>query len=133
VKKSAYIAVVLFLAVVALAAGRQQHAPMAAQCQADAAVWYRDSERRIEYMNAEAAHMKYGTPNQTEPNKLSFDEIQARIDEMNDCMGVDPKSLLKYSDTLNYYAGMERNRVFSFMKRHDLWSQFHSEDAQGKR
>lgn len=132
-KKSAYIVVVFFFSVFVLVAGMQQHAPMAAQCQADAALWYGDSERRIEYINAEAAHMKYGTPNKTEPNKLSFDEIQARIDEMNDCMDVDPKSLLKYSDTLNYYAGMERNRVFSFITRHDLWSQFHSEDAQGKR
>lgn len=122
----------LLLLLLAVPAMGQEHAPTAAQCQADVAVWG-DEKMQTEYLDAETAFIKNGTPNKTDVAKLPFGELQARIMEMGDCMKVDPQRLEKYHDALAFYHSVGGDRLFRFITRHILWPQFNLEDAQGKR
>jgi hypothetical protein len=124
--------VLLLLMLTAVPAGTQQHAPTVAQCQADAAVWA-PPEMQTEYLKAQTAHIKYGTPNETSTNKLPIKEVLARIDEMGDCQKVDHRNWEKFLEIQSFYSNVQTDRVQDFMTRHDLWPQFRSEDAQGKR
>jgi hypothetical protein len=86
-----------------------------------------------EYFNAQTAHVKYGTPNKTDLNKLPIDEVVGRINEMGDCQEVDAGNEKKYLETLDFYSEVQKDRVLDFMTRHKLWPQFRAEDARGLR
>jgi len=104
----------------------QEHAPTAAQCQADAAVWG-DTQVENRYLDAQ-------TSDQTEIGRLSYREVAARMTEMGACRKVDPLRENKYYEISSFYSGVVlSSRVFDFMTRHDLWGQFKLEDTQGKR
>ena len=110
----------------------QEHAPTAAQCQADVAVWG-NTDTLSEYAQAQSAFVRDGIPNRTGIAKLSWTELTGRVSEMADCSKVDPQQAVRYSTAWLLYTTVESNRVNNFMTRHDLWSQFKEEDAQGKR
>jgi hypothetical protein len=121
--------VILF--VVPTATG-QQHAPTAAQCQADVAVWG-DSSLRTAYNEAQTAYVTNQTPNKTDVAKLDFQEVNDRQSEMIICTKVDTQNFDKYFDAMGFYHSVLADRLFNFVTRHNLWAQLKSEDAQGMR
>ncbi|MBZ5698408.1 MAG: hypothetical protein LAN18_07655 [Acidobacteriia bacterium] len=121
----------LILFIVPRATG-QEHAPTAAQCQADVAVWG-DSSLETEYNEAQTTFVNSGTPNKTDVAKLGWDEVTARQNEMITCVKVDRENFAKYLDAMRFYHSVMADRLFNFVTRHNLWSQLKSEDAQGKR
>lgn len=110
----------------------QQHAPTVAQCQADAALWGNDHVK-AEYISAETAHLKAGTPNPTDIAKLPLDEIVARQNEMGNCFSVDEKNYKRYSEAQAFYTSVFADRVINFVTRHGLWDQLKAEDSKGIR
>lgn len=123
-----------FLAVLLLAwAGfAQEHAPLAAQCQADLGLWS-NVQQRIEYRNAETEHFSNGTPNKSEINKLSFREIASRAHEMGQCADVDPPRRDDYNNAVSFYVEVLSDRKSSFIDRHHLMHQLIAEDEAGRR
>jgi hypothetical protein len=115
-----------------VSAHAQEHAPTAAQCQADVAVWG-DSSMETEYNKAQTAFVNDNTPNKTDTAKLGVDEIIARQNEMIDCMKVDRPQFNSYLDAMQFYHSVIADRLFDFISRHSLWDQVRLEDAQGKR
>lgn len=113
-------------------ANAQEHAPTAAQCQADAAVWG-DSSSQTEYNQAQTAFVKGNIPNKTDIAKLGLDEVIARQDEMANCMKVDRPSFNRYYDTQQFYHSIFTDRLFDFIERHNLMAQVKLEDSQGER
>ena len=122
----------LFGLLLVVPATGQEHAPTAAQCQADAAVWG-DTDIRIEFENAETAFLRNGTPNRTDVNRLAAEEVRARITEMAQCEKVDAPRITQYGDVASFYNEVFSARMFNFISRHDFWPQFKLEDSQGKR
>jgi hypothetical protein len=125
------LTLLLILFIVPRATG-QEHAPTAAQCQADVSVWG-DFTLKSEYKDGVIAYLSNGTPNKTDVAKLGWDEVVARRTEMGTCTKVDAQNFAKYSDALQFYNSVTADRLFDFVTRHNLWPQFKSEDAQGKR
>jgi hypothetical protein len=110
----------------------QHHAPLAAQCQADANLWY-NTEKATEYLNAETARIQSGIPNRTEGGRMSLREVLPRITEMGECFEVDPAHSHLYHDAEDYYATIMHDRVTSYVNRHNLMPQIFAEDDAGKR
>jgi hypothetical protein len=110
----------------------QEHAPLAAQCQADVALW-NDKDKQLEYEKAEKAKAQYDTPNRTEINKLSFRELSQRVVEMGECESVDPPRFEDYYQTMTFYSEVVSDRFRSFVHRHHLFEQLIREDAEGQR
>lgn len=116
----------------ASAAMAQKHAPTLAQCRADLAVWNgHDAHKR--YYEAETLYMQNGTPNQTEIQQLSVEELNLRSSEMADCEKVDPERLSDYADSISFDSSVRGERMLRFLNRHNLIAQFMQEDAAGKR
>ncbi|MFZ0737759.1 MAG: hypothetical protein WBL70_12565 [Candidatus Acidiferrales bacterium] len=115
----------------AYSASAQEHAPLAAQCQADLAVWY-SLDMDSEYTIAETARTEK-TPNETEVNKLFLPEIFARTHELGECMEVDSSRRHEYFRASSFYAGVVSSREHSFLVRHNLIGQVAREDAEGER
>lgn len=122
----------VFIMLLVIPATGQEHAPTAAQCQADAAVWG-DPAVMTEFRNAETAFLTNGTPDRTVTNKLGYEEIIARMTELLDCEKVDPPRTAKYGDVASFYHEVLSGRWYNFITRHNLWNQFQLEDNQGKR
>jgi hypothetical protein len=110
----------------------QEHEPMAAQCQADAAVWG-DSGVITEYLNARTAFMERGAADRTEVTKLGWKQINMRMSEMGRCAEIEPQRVQQYVDAADFYERVIGDRLGDFVMRHNLWSQFKKEDDQGKR
>ena len=92
----------------------QEHAPVAAQCQADKAVWLEQLSR-------------------AETTKLLVPELSSRMWEMASCQAVDPPNSADYVKiSANYLMAMDV-RYQDFVKRNNLVQQFLQEDAEGKR
>jgi len=115
-----------------LNAGAQEHAPTLDVCRADAALWG-EIRAEIDYINATAEKMSNSTPNRTEIAKLSLKEVNSRITEMVQCQSVDRESRDSYSKVEDFYVQVESDRWRAFIVRHNLYSQFEREDAEGKR
>jgi len=104
-----------------LPAFTQEHAPLPAQCVADANLW--------SHVNKEAL------------DKLSFTELGARASEMSLCANSgapDPQisgnSLIdNYATLWSAYQLKQGQRVMTYLVRHGLKEQFLAEDAAGKR
>jgi hypothetical protein len=117
----------LLLLLLVVPATGQEHAPIAAQCQADAAVWG-DTALESKYLDAS------DSPTQTEIGRLGLKEVMDRINEMRACLKTDPARQARYYEIAMWYTGsVLSGRVYDFMTRHDLWPQFRLEDGQGKR
>jgi hypothetical protein len=123
-----------FLAALSFASvtSAQQHAPLAAQCQADLGLWTADAQKTA-YLAAEIEHMNNATPNKSEINKFTLREITSRADEMGQCADVDTANENQYRDTQNFYLEVIHDRFTSFVRRHHLWQQLIAEDAAGAR
>ena len=96
----------LFLLLLIVPATGQEHAPTAAQRQADAALWG-DTELENKFLHA------YASPDQTEIGRLGWKEITARMAEMRDCRKVDPAREGRYYDIAVFY----NNSVLSVSPR----------------
>jgi hypothetical protein len=92
-----------------------EHAPTVAQCQADQALW-RDKLS--------------GDASASTPTYLT---IRKWPSEMNDCASVDPSHSDEYLVVAGLAAAGMARREFDFLKRHDLFTQFVTEDNQGMR
>jgi hypothetical protein len=64
---------------------------------------------------------------------MTAKELQARANEMGDCMKVDPSKATNYSGTQDNYMLLFLSRAFAFVPRHDLSNQFYQEDEVGAR
>jgi len=93
----------------------QDHAPSPQQCVADANLWY----------GADKANL----------DKLSYPELERRVDEMWDCHNSSSVQIDKqhFSAVLLTYQAQEGNRMSVYLKRHGLTKEFLAEDAAGKR
>jgi hypothetical protein len=123
---------ILILATAPAFAQQIEHAPTAAQCQADVAVWY-SNEIATEYMNAQTAWVTDGKPNKTEGGKMSFTEATARMHEMFECQLVDKGKVGLYHEAGTFFYGIYADRAIDFIERHHLWAEFRKEDAEGLR
>lgn len=72
-------------------------------------------------------------PNHTAYATLPISEVKLRAFEMTDCARVDDTHFSNYHDAHEFYYGIFNDRLFRFMKRHNLFQQFTTEDAEGKR
>jgi len=106
------------------AQGQTEHAPTIEQCRADQRLWRSQQDDFFAKENGgnEAA------ANGTDVGRVTFDTLNTRAREMNDCVSVDPQNTEKYRDVRNDFEFMQHNRLVSFLKRHDLWRQFIEED-----
>jgi|SRR5579863_4088243 len=121
--KIVFIATMLIIASSAVAQ-EMQHAPTLDACQADFNLWIADINR--------AAH---GGTNVVP--KLSFKDLLDRVHYIDDCQDANPSLKKNCKDeglvmTLIYEVEM-RNRLISFVKRHDFKEMFLAEDTSGKR
>jgi hypothetical protein len=123
---------ILILATAPAFAQQIEHAPTAAQCQADVAVWY-SPEASTEYQKAQTAWTTDHKPNRTPGGKMKVMEAIARMDEMFDCQLVDPQKEDLYYRAGNFYYGIYADRAINFISRHQLWPEFRKEDAAGLR
>ena len=89
----------------------------AEQCHTDQRLWWTKLER----------------PDGSGIANVSFKELGEWRDEMNDCESVDPERDNEYSITERQIAAQQFHRLSSFLDRYNLWKQFETEDAQGKR
>jgi hypothetical protein len=113
---------VLLIAAVAVAgtvfAGQDvDHAPTAAQCQADRAYWMSKLE---------------DTDTSTMEN-ISYETLDAWSAEMYKCRVVDPPNSHKYDFAEMEVIAFQHVRLIDFLNRHKLLPQFKSEDAAGAR
>ena len=123
---------ILILATAPAFAQQVEHAPTAAQCQADVAVWY-SAEMSTEYLNAQTAWITDRKPNKTPAGKMKVSEAIARMNEMFDCRLVDEEKSDLYQRAGNFYYGIYADRAIDFIGRHHLWPEFRKEDAEGLR
>ena len=93
--------------------GSQEHAPTAAQCQADALFWSSNPKDQL---------VKPGVA-----------ELSDRAQEMRDCAKADPTGPVNYSMEAGIYDTAITIRMQRFMARHHLYSQFLKEDKEGLR
>jgi hypothetical protein len=110
----------------------QKHAPSIETCRADLALWY-DVESATAYKKAETLHITGGVKNSTPAAKLPLKEVNARIIEMGNCSHVDTTRSNDYVAANDFYAGVQGDRYFAFIVRHNLMPQILKEDAQGLR
>ena len=97
----------------------QDHAPTAAQCQADERLWESD------------LHKANSTKNVI--SRFSFQSLQDRFSEMEDCIAVDEEHGPYYASLAGIYGVGVAARLKHFIDRHYLMAQFLAEDAAGKR
>src|SRR5260370_15188817 len=123
---------VLTLLLVVPAIG-QEHPPTAAQCQADLAVWG-DPDLMTEYFEADTTYEAKGITNGSRIARLQYGELEAGAQELGGtCTKVDAEQSAQYLHAADLYTSVSFDRLFHFVARHNLASQFLKEDAQGKR
>jgi hypothetical protein len=108
----------------------EDHAPTVEQCTADLSLW---RSQITEYLKAETAHNKEGTPDKTEVMKLTMRQLNDRASEMGDCAVVDPSKEDEYNGELRSYATARQDRYKFFVRRHHLERQLYQEDEAGQR
>jgi hypothetical protein len=93
-----------------------EHAPTAAQCQADQRLWLSKIEEN---------------PNST--SLPAYSVLTKWELEMGDCQKVDPKNQWVYFNTATEALTVQASRLENFITRHNLYKEFIEEDAAGKR
>jgi len=130
--KNLYAAILMVLA--ALVASPQvdpsDHAPTAAQCQADMRLWL---EQVKDYDSALIDHVQKGTPNNSDLSRLQVQQLARRTVEMGECAAVDPGNLSVYQDVESGLDSIRKDRYEQFVIRHKLEAQLLREDAAGIR
>ena len=97
----------------AIHAQEVQHAPTFDQCFADQKLWL--SEAQETYVPA------------------PFTELYKRNAEMAECEKVDSSGLNRYYNTMGENNAEKVLRLRHFLERHNMYQEFLTEDAQGKR
>jgi hypothetical protein len=108
------VATLVLVLLAATSVRLQEHAPIAAQCQADQAVWV-------------------GGLDSVQISKIGVEEINKRMWEMAACQKVDSLNSAGYVKVATDYLMALNVRYYNFIERHNLGSQFLQEDAEGKR
>lgn len=98
-----------------------QHAPTVAQCRADLKAWW------------EKAGKDHGL------DDTSYDLLGSMSSEMTNCIIADKANRSHAESAPDYYEltveleKQQADRLTRFLLRHNLWSEFQTEDAAGKR
>jgi hypothetical protein len=90
-----------------------QEQPTAKQCRADRAAW--------------------GALTGEDMNKLTFNEVDRRVNELSKCRFVDQPKWGDYVPFSAVWESEEKRRLFMFIDRHGYWKQFLQEDEHGDR
>lgn len=113
--KRTLLAVAILIAVPALGQ-KVEHAPTAAQCQADQRLW-------LSRLEDNADRLK----------DVTVRTVPAWQAEMQQCQAVDPENQRKYANTRSEAEAEIESRKGYFISRHGLYGQFLAEDAAGQR
>lgn len=111
------------------AAGQIEHAATPEQCRADSDAWgipkpaLFSTEQRFDEFAAATARDR----------SLTASTLDARMKEFSQCMRTDKVNSIRYAEAHRAYVIAQLVRVASFMKRHNLTSQFVAEDERGER
>jgi hypothetical protein len=111
----------------------QEQPPAMDACRADRITWYGADEERIDYLRQQTRQIKDGTQNTNQFARLPLREVLSRSQVMGMCVAVDPQNRDQYAQAQLFYGGIQADRVSSFLKRHDLYSQVLNEDDAGAR
>lgn len=90
-----------------------QEQPTVKQCRADREAW--------------------GSLTGEDMDKLSFKEVDRRVNELSLCRFVDQPKLGDYVSFSAVLEREEKRRMFLFIDRHGYWQQFLQEDDHGER
>lgn len=108
----------------------QDHAPTAEQCVADMRLW---SSQMDDYLIAETARIKSGTPDKSQVIGLTMTQLNDRASEMVECVAVDPSGQVDYRQEASEYNDAYRDRFERYIVRHHLMDQVLKEDEEGLR
>jgi hypothetical protein len=107
----------------------QEHAPTVDVCRADRAVWYGTTDDRFDYLQQARKQFNNEVENNTSQfAKLPLREVSLRMYEMGICEAVDAENRMLYASANDFYRGIEADRDFRFIKRHNLGTQLIAED-----
>jgi hypothetical protein len=112
------------------AATQIEHAPTPEQCRADADAWGIPTPALL--INTEEQFNQFSRAT-TLDKSLSANMLDARTKELSQCIRTDKPNSMRYAEASRAYAIAQLVRIASFMKRHNLYSQFLAEDEQGQR
>lgn len=120
-----------------LASQEIEHAPTVEQCRADAALW----DNQLDEYNQAARSLiegggKLEVPPNTDIGRLSFIQLNARIEEIVNCHAVDGKDAdlhRLYYRVTNGLSSARDARFKDFVFRHGYYKQFLAEDQKGLR
>jgi hypothetical protein len=113
-----------------LAASQIEHAATPDQCKADSDAWGIPTPALLTNTEQKFALFSNATARDT---SLTANTLDARMKELSQCMRTDKLNSVRYAEANRAYAIAQLVRMASFMKRHNLTDQFHSEDEQGQR
>lgn len=102
-----------------------EHAPLAAQCQADVGLWA--NVELVKEFDDDASHKE------SRITKLGLGEVIFRSKEMGQCVHVDPSRADEYRDARDVYNDARHERMENFIYRHHLMRQLRAEDEAGIR
>jgi hypothetical protein len=108
----------------------QDHAPSMEQCVADMRLW---SSQMDDYLVAETARIKSGSPDKSQLMGLTMRQLNDRASEMVDCVAVDPSGQVDYKEEASEYNDAYRDRYERYIVRHHLMDQVLKEDEEGLR
>jgi len=118
-----------------MAAGQEEHAPTAAQCQADADLWNIPPVSEIPLQKIFAARLAdaINAFSRMQLGGVSAKTLRARETELLQCTKTDAQNSDRYSLAQLFYNLAVGQRISAFMQKHNLYEQFLAEDGQGKR
>lgn len=113
-----YLLMLMLLAVAAVGQTPQaqdgiKHAPTAEQCRADAHLWTAQLKGKFV--------------------EVTYTELGARADEMNDCFSVDTDNRVLYLSEEAFFIRVQRVRLTQFIEKHNLAQEFAHDEALGAR
>ncbi len=132
-KTHVILLVLVILALFASPTSGQQHALTQQQCQADASAW---GPKQDSWFNTvDLSKPNQGSFGVASSDRATIDEINLRIQEMEQCKRIDVTLLSSrtYSNVEVFYMYVTWQRMHNFLIRHNLRDQFLQEDKEGKR
>ena len=94
-----------------------KHAPSVEECRAEQTLWM----------------SRLGEPNDAGTVNVNDSDLNDWSSRMVLCGGVDPELRWQYYNIQRELSEVQTNRLIRFLVRHNLYSQFLAEDAQGNR
>jgi hypothetical protein len=105
----------------------QEHAPTAAQCQADADAWGVPNPPPLLFL------FHLDDFSKMDVSSVTAKALGARIAQLEQCVKTDSANSNRYNVAGLFYRIAIEDRITKFAARHNLMSQFYDEDKQGKR